>query len=135
LSCSQRSVAGQAISFPADRAAGYRYDLSVLQAEFSLSEMLDRPVSGGVFFEPVMIRDNLDIGRPDQVGLVFDRRIFRGRHRPAPGRFRTPIITEGVTPSLHVHYKHATIKHYHKAGRTLRTETTINDTRDFGDRP
>src|SRR4051794_12891438 len=115
----------------ADRAAGYRYDISVLQAEFSLTQTLDRPVSGRVFFEQV-IRDNLDIGRPDQVGLVFDRRIFRGRKKPTPGRFRTRIITEGVTPSLHVDYKHATIKQYHKEGRALRTETTINDTRDFG---
>jgi hypothetical protein len=116
---------------PADRAAGYRYDISVLQAEFSLTQMLDRPVSGRIFFEQV-IRDNLDIGRPDQVGLVFDRRIFRGRKNPTPGRFRTRIITEGVTPSLHVDYKYATIKQYHKEGRALRTETTINDTRDFG---
>jgi hypothetical protein len=36
-----------------------------------------------------------------------------------------------VTPSLHVDYKHATIKQYHKEGRALRTETTINDTYDF----
>ena len=57
----------------ADRAAGYRYDISILQAEFSLTQVLDRPVSGRVFFEQV-IRDNLDVGRPDQVGLIFDRR-------------------------------------------------------------
>jgi hypothetical protein len=114
----------------ADRAAGYRYDISILQAEFSLTQMLDKPVSGRVFFEQV-IRDNLDIGRPDQVGLVFDRRIFRGRQKPTPGRFRTRVITEGVTPSLHVDYKHTTIKQYHKEGRALRTETTINDTWDF----
>jgi len=114
----------------ADRAAGYRYDISILQAEFSLTQMLDKPVSGRVFFEQV-IRDNLDIGRPDQVGLVFDRRIHRGTKRPTPGRFRTRVITEGVTPSLHVDYKHATIKQYHKEGKALRTETTINNTRDF----
>ena len=29
-----------------DRAAGYRYDLSILQAEFSLTQVLDRPVTG-----------------------------------------------------------------------------------------
>lgn len=114
----------------ADRAAGYRYDISILQAEFSLTQMLDRPVSGRIFFEQV-IRDNLDLGRPDQVSLVFDRRIFRGRKHPTPGRFRTRVITEGVTPSLHVDYKHTTIKQYHKEGRALRTETTINNTRDF----
>ena len=92
--------------------------------------MLDKPVSGRVFFEQV-IRDNLDIGRPDQVGLIFDRRIHRGTKRCTPGQFRTRVITEGVTPSLHVDYKHATIKQYHKQGRALRTETTINDTTDF----
>jgi hypothetical protein len=41
------------------------------------------------------------------------------------------VITDGVTPSLHVDYKHSHIKQYHKEGRALRTETTINDTRDF----
>ena len=116
---------------PADRAAGYRYDLSILQAEFSLTQMLDAPVSGRVFFEQV-IRDYLDIGRPEQVSLIFDRGIRRGHKRPTPGRFRTRVITAGVTASLHVDYKHTRIKQYHKEGRALRTETTINDTRDFG---
>jgi hypothetical protein len=115
----------------ADRAAGYRYDLSILQAEFSLTQVLDRPVSGRIFFEQA-IRDNLDIGRPDQVGLIFDRRIIRKGPRATPGRFRTRILTEGVVPSLHVDYKHSRIKQYHKLGQALRTETTINDTRDFG---
>ena len=113
-----------------DRRAGYRYDLSILQAEFSLTHMLDRPASGRVFFETV-IRENLDMGRPDRVSLIFDRRIFNGRRHPTPGRFRTRVITQGVTPSLHVDYKHTRIKQYHKEGRALRTETTINDTRDF----
>jgi len=114
----------------ADRAAGYRYDLSILQAEFSLTQMLDQPVTGRIFFEQV-IRDNLDLGRPDQVSLIFDQRIHRGRKRCTPGRFRTRVITAGVTPSVHADYKHATIKQYHKEARALRTETTINDTRDF----
>ena len=113
-----------------DRGAGYRYDISILQAEFSLTQMLDKPVSGRVFFEQV-IRDNLDIGRPDQVALIFDRRLMRRGPRATPGRFRTRVITAGVTPSLHVDYKHTTIKQYHKEGKALRTETTINDTRDF----
>lgn len=115
----------------ADRAAGYRYEISVLQAEFSLTQMLDKPVSGRLFFEQV-IRDNLGIGRPDQVSLVFDRRVVRRGRHATPGRFRTRVITAGVTPSLHVDYKHTTIKQYHKEGRALRTETTINDTWDFG---
>ena len=114
-----------------DEAAGYRYELSILQAEFSLTQMLDAPVSGRIFFEQV-IRDNLDIGRPDHVGLIFDRRVMTGRKRKTPGRFRTRVITDGVTPSLHVDYKNAKIKQYHKEGRALRTETTINNPHDFG---
>jgi hypothetical protein len=114
----------------ADRAAGYRYELSILQAEFSLTQMLDAPVSGRIFFEQV-IRDNLDLGRPDRVSLIFARQIQRGRKKPTPGRFRTRVITQHVTPSLYVDYKHTTIKQYHKEGRALRTETTINDTYDF----
>jgi hypothetical protein len=110
----------------ADRVAGYRYELSILQAEFSLTQMLDQPVSGRIFFEQV-IRDNLDLGRPDRVSLIFARRVQRN----TPGRFRTRVITQHVTPSLYVDYKHTTIKQYHKEGRALRTETTINDTYDF----
>ena len=110
-----------------DRAAGYRYAASILQAEFALTQVLDRPVAGRIFFEQV-IRENLDIGRPGQVQLLFDRRVSRR----TPGRFRTRVITEGVTPSLHVDYKRSRIKQYHKEGQALRTETTINDTRDFG---
>ena len=123
-------VAGDAaasLHAPRIAQAGYRYDVSILQAEFSLTQVLDRPLTGRVFFEEV-IRENLDIGRPDQVQLIFDRRVTKR----TPGTFRTRVITEGVMPSLHVDYKHSRIKQYHKEGRALRTETTINNTRDFG---
>jgi hypothetical protein len=87
-----------------DRRAGYRYQLSILQAEFSLTQVLDRPVTGRIFFDEV-IRENLDLGRPDHVQLIFDRRVGK----QTPGRFRTRVITEGVTPSLYVEYKHTRI--------------------------
>jgi hypothetical protein len=115
----------------ADTEAGYRYELSVLQAEFSVTQTLDAPVTGRIFFDQV-IRDNLDLGRPDRVSLIFDRRIVARGRRATPGRFRTRVITDGVTPSLHIDYKNSKIKQYHKLGRALRTETTINDTHDFG---
>jgi hypothetical protein len=110
----------------AHRAAGYRYQLSILQAEFALTQVLDRPRTGRCFFEEV-IRENLDLGRPDQMQLIFNRRVTRR----TPGRFRTRILTEGVVPSLHVEYKKSKVKQYHKEGQALRTETTINDTYDF----
>jgi hypothetical protein len=112
---------------PDDRAAGYGYQLSILQAECSLTQVLDRPVTGRIFFEQV-IRENLDLGRPDQVKLIFGRRVSRR----TPGRFQTRVITQGVTPSLYVNYKSSRIKQYHKEGRAPRTETTVNNPNDFG---
>jgi hypothetical protein len=111
----------------ADRQAGYRYDISILQAEFSLTQVLDRPVHGRLFFEQV-IRENLDLGRPEEVRLIFNRKITRR----TPGSFRTRVVTQDVTPSLNVCYKNTRIKQYHKESRALRTETTINNTYDFG---
>jgi len=114
---------------PKDRKAGYRYDLSVLQAEFSLTQVWDRPLHGRCFFEEV-IRENIDLGRPEQVQLIFARKMQR--KTATDGRCRTRIVTEGVVPSLHVYYKNTHLKQYHKEGRALRTETTINNTYDFG---
>ena len=73
-----------------------------------------------------MIIDPFNL-RPAQVQLIFNRRVGKR----TPGRFRTRALTDGVTPSLHVDYKHSRIKQYHKEGQALRTETTINDTYDF----
>ena len=124
---------------PRDRAAGFRYEISVLQAEFATTHMFDRPQTGRMLFEQ-LIRDNLDLGRPDRVQLIFDRRVLRRTQ----ARFRTRVITNGVIPSLYVDFKANRIKQYHKLGEEydrarrcttrggLRTETTINDTYDFG---
>jgi hypothetical protein len=112
---------------PKDRAAGFLYRLSILQMEVSLTQVFDRPIHGREFFEEV-IRDNLDIGRPDQVQLLFFERKITKR---TPGRFRTRVITEGVQPSLRFDYKHCRVKQYFKLERALRTETTFNDTYDF----
>lgn len=109
-----------------DQELGGRYDISILQAEFALTQVLDRPLTGRAFFEAV-IHENLDLGNPGQVQLLFNRRVTKR----TPGRFRTRVITDGVIPSLHLDYKHSRIKQYHKEGRALRTETTINNPKDF----
>jgi len=111
----------------AHHAAGFTYQLSILQLEVSLTQVFGRPLRGREFFESV-IRDHLDLGRPDQVQLLFPRKITRA----TPGRFSTRVITEGVNPSLHIAYKRCHIKQYFKEERALRTETTFNDTYDFG---
>jgi hypothetical protein len=114
---------------PADRAAGYTHRLALNQVEVSLTQVFDRPVQGRHFFEAV-IRENLDLGRPDRVGLLFPLRLQRNTPPPTFG-YRTRVITEGVQPSLHVEYKHSHVKQYFKEHRALRTETTINNPKDF----
>jgi hypothetical protein len=111
----------------ADRRAGYGYELAFRQFEVSDTRLFDRPAAGRAFFEGV-IRDHLDIGRPSQVALIFDRQIKVS----TPGRFRTEVITRGVDPQVNCYYKSSRIKQYFKGHRALRTETVICDTRDFG---
>ena len=110
-----------------DRQAGYRYRLSVWQVEFSRTQVFVDPGQGRQWFEAV-IRDNLDVGRPDRIQLLFERRVTAR----TPGYFRTKVVQEGVNPSLHAYYKKTHVKQYFKEQRALRTETTINDSRDFG---
>jgi hypothetical protein len=114
---------------PADRMAGYRHRLSIWQLEMSLTHVFTAPIYGRQFFEAV-IRNNLDLGRPDRVSLLFPTRL--NRRTPPPGLgYKTRVITYGVAPSLHVEFKHSHVKQYFKEQRALRTETTINDPLDF----
>ena len=110
-----------------DRARGYRYQLALRQLELSDTRVFDRPQTGRDWFERVIV-DQLTLGRPDNVSLVFSRKVIS----TTPGRFQTRVISRGVEPAIQVHYKHSKVKQYFKEGRALRTETTVNDTRDFG---
>jgi len=111
----------------ADLRAGYVYELAFRQFEISDTRVFDRPAAGRAFFEGV-IRDHLDIGRPAQVALTFNRRI----NARTPGTFRTKVVTEGVDPQVSCYYRSSRLKQYFKEHRALRTETVICDTRDFG---
>jgi hypothetical protein len=111
----------------ADLTAGYGYELAFRQFEVSETSIFDRPQAGRAWFEGV-IRDHLDIGRPDQVALIFQRVISRR----TPGRFRTRVVVKGVDPILTCYYKSSRLKQYFKEGRGLRNELVICDTRDFG---
>ncbi|MGH3305505.1 MAG: hypothetical protein ACRDOK_28350 [Streptosporangiaceae bacterium] len=114
-----------------DLRAGYVYDLAFRQFEISGTRMFGRPAAGRAFFEG-LIRDHLDPGRPDQVSLVSGRKIRLAGPAPAPGTFRTKVITRGVDPEITCYYKSSRIKQYFKEHRALRTELVICDTRDFG---
>ncbi|MGH7746699.1 MAG: hypothetical protein ACREQ5_18380, partial [Candidatus Dormibacteria bacterium] len=109
-----------------DRRAGFAYKYSVRQLEISDTAVFDRPQAGRAFFEAA-IRDHLDLGRPEKVRLVVDRRISSR----TPGKFQTQVITKGVDPTIQIHYKSSKVKAYFKESRALRVETTINNPSDF----
>jgi hypothetical protein len=110
-----------------DLRAGYVYDLAFRQFEVSDTRVFDRPAAGRAFFEQ-LIRDHLDVGRPESVSLIFDKRVTRR----TPGTLRTKVITKGVDPQVNCYFKSSRIKQYFKEHRALRTETVICNTRDFG---
>ena len=91
------------------------------------TRVFDRPAAGRAWFERT-IADQLDLGRPDKMQIVFGRKITS----QTPGVFQTKVITKGVAPVIQAHYKYSKVKQYFKEGRALRTETTVNDPYDFG---
>ena len=110
-----------------DRAAGYRHRLSLWQVEVSLTQIFREPVYARRWFEAIL-RENLDLGRPDRVSLLFPTRLTRATPPPKRG-YRTRVITAGVTPTLHVSFKHSDLKQYFK-GWGSRIESTFNDPTD-----
>ena len=110
-----------------DRDAGFWWDLTMRQVETSRTIVLQAPRHARSFFE-ALVADNLDLGRPERVEIIFGRH----RGRKTGGVFKTAIDqhTHGVT--LNVFYKHSRIKQYLKDGRALRIETVINDAYDIG---
>jgi len=109
------------------RAAGYPHQLSIWQMEVSRTQVFRDPEQGWALVEN-LIRDNLDLGRPDRVSLIFERKVTKA----TPGEFHTRVLREGVQPTLRIHYKHSALKQYLKGGRGLRTEMMFNNTQDFG---
>jgi hypothetical protein len=108
------------------QAAGYRHQLSIWQMEVSRTQVFADPEQGWALVE-ALIRDNLDLGRPDRVSLIFERRVTKR----TPGEFYTRVVRDGVQPTLRIHYKHSVLKQYLKDGRALRTEMMFNNTKDF----
>jgi hypothetical protein len=110
-----------------DRARGYDYALAFRQLEISDTRVFDRPAAGRAWFEATL-PDQLTLGRPDQAAVIFGRRVSR----QTPGRFHTKVFNRGVEAAIQIHFRASKVKQYFKEGRALRTETTVNDTRDFG---
>lgn len=110
-----------------DRQRGYAHALAFRQLEISDTRTFDRPAAGRAWFEQTL-PDQLTLGRPDQAAVIFARRVSSR----TPGRFHTKIFNRGVETAIQIHYRASKVKQYFKEGRALRTETTVNDTRDFG---
>ena len=108
------------------QAAGCRHQLGMWQMEVSRTQVFADAEHGWALVE-ALIRNNLDLGRPDRVSLIFERRVTKR----TPGEFYTRVVREGVQPTLRIHYKHSVLKQYLKDGRALRTEMMFNNTRDF----
>jgi hypothetical protein len=115
-----------------DRTAGYWWELSMRQVEVSRTLVFDAPRHARGFFE-ALVADNLDIGRPDTVELIF-----HGPHRPGRGRPvklgcvpKTKVVTRDTEVTVNAFYKHSRVKQYLKDGRALRVETVINSPDDL----
>src|SRR5215831_9304640 len=114
----------------ADHDAGYWWELSMAQVEVSRTIVFARPRHARGFFE-ALVTDNLDLGRPDTIEIVFGRRIISGRQRATQGTFKTKVITRGTEVTINAFYRHSRIKQYLKDGRALRIETVVNSPTDL----
>ena len=113
-----------------DRAAGYWWELSMRQVEVSRTLVFDAPRHARGFFE-ALVADNLDIGRPDSVELIFAGPYRGGRPRKLDCVAKTKVATRGTAVTVNAFYKNSRIKQYLKDGRALRIETVINSPNDL----
>jgi hypothetical protein len=116
----------------ADRDAGFWWELSMRQIETSRTLVFDGDCHARAFFEALLC-DNMDLGRPENVELLFRRgqRLGRPTIPPAGGGFKTKIDRYCDLVTLNVFYKNSRLKQYLKDGIALRVETVINDPRDL----
>jgi hypothetical protein len=111
----------------ADRAGGYWWDISMRQVEVAKTIVFTAPRYARGFFE-ALAADNLDIGRPDNMQIVFNRQIRSN----STGVFQTLVDRDNDGVVVNAYYRHSRIKYYLKDHRALRIETVVNDTRDLG---
>jgi hypothetical protein len=116
---------------PAGRDAGYWWECPVRQVETSRTIVFDEPCRARSFFE-ALIAGNLDLGRPENVEIIFGRRV----RCDTPGVFRTAIDRPVIDPDdkgvvVNISCKHSRVKQYLKEGRATRIETVVNCPRDL----
>jgi len=96
----------------ADQRAGYWWEISMRQVEVSRTLVFDAPRRARGFFE-ALIADNLDLGRPEHVEILF-KRDPRGRKPKdqAGGTFRTAIDRNSQGVTINAFWRHSRVKQY-----------------------
>src|SRR5260370_10593684 len=92
------------------------------QIEVSRTLVLDTPRRARALFE-ALVADNISIGRPAEVSVLFARRVQRNTQ----SIFRTRVFTQGTQERIDFTYKHCRVKLYLKEGCALRIEMVVND--------
>jgi hypothetical protein len=111
----------------ADRQAGYWREISMRQVEMAKTITFTAPRHARAFFE-ALAADNLDVGRPDNMEIIFNRQV----RSTTKGVFRTAVDRDNDGVVVNAFYRHSRVKTYLKDGRALRIETVINDAYDIG---
>jgi hypothetical protein len=115
----------------ADRAAGYWWELSMRQIEVSRTLVFDAPRRARSFFEALVV-DNLDLGRPDTVELIFQgHRGHWGRPPKTEPTYKTKVVTRDTEVTVDAFFKNSRVKQYLKDGRAA----ADRDRRQFPRRP
>jgi hypothetical protein len=96
------------------------------QVEVAKTIVFTAPRYARGFFD-ALAADNLDIGRPDNIQIVFNRQI----RSTSTGMFQTLVDRDNDGVVVNAYYRHSRIKYYLKDRRALRIETVVNDTRDL----
>jgi len=110
-----------------DRDHGCWRQLSMRQIEVSRTLVFDDPRRVRAVFEE-LLAGNMDLGRPEQVQIIFGSRIARPENR----EFTTRLLNRADQVTINLGFKHSRIKIYLKEDRALRVETVINDPGDLG---
>jgi hypothetical protein len=110
-----------------ERLRGYWWELSMRQVETSRTLVFDAPRRSRAFVE-ALIADNLNLGRPDELQLIFSRQVRKN----TPGFFSTKVVNRDTEMTLNVFYRSSRIKEYLKEGRALRVEFVCNSPDDLG---
>ena len=114
----------------ADRRAGYWWELSMRQIEVSRTIAFTQPRWARLFVDQ-LITDNLTIGRPEELEVIFAHKIRGGKYQPTVTDTKTRVVRLGDQVTVNTFFKHSRVKQYLKEGRALRIETVVNDPRDL----